>query len=307
MNRLCALASGLLLLVMHPCFAGEEPADELVAGTGNTAQPGWTRLVYSAAGLPGKPTTSLEITASSMEDLDIPGIRYQGQSFTPFEARHVRLLTVTGQHEDDRTRLRIWFDAETGTVLQRDRLKPGPGGSRKIHRFGPEGAARVRLEPANRAQARATPSGWTNRKDKVFPYDLAGAGCSRVTVPTLVLYTVSSVQGDSTGNYLCVFQDDTLYRAGLESRGSEPVSVDYTIRTGSAQHQVAGEQTLEKIGLRIEAVSDGQDTAGFELLELRGEIAIYLDPASRLPVVISGDRSVYRNIHISLDAASLAE
>ena len=64
---------------------------------------------------------------------------------------------------------------------------------------------------------------------------------------------------------------------------------------------------MKKIGLRIEPISGKQDTTDFELLELRGEIAIYIDPANGLPVRFSGSRALYRNIGIQLTEASLAD
>lgn len=242
-----------------------------------------------------------------MDALAINGARVPENTITPFTAHQVRLLTVSGQGQAPHTVLRIWFDGETGTVLQRDRLKSGPDGSRKIHRYGPDGATRVRLKPAGRAQAQATPATWTQRKDKAYPYDLAAAGCSYVTVPALLLYAVSSAQTGNTGSFLCVFQDDTLYRVWLEPQGSAPVAVDYTIRSGTGERRVTGEQMLEKIGLRIEPVSGRQDATGFELLELRGEIALHIDPDTRLPVGISGSRSLYRDINIRLSAVTVTE
>lgn len=296
----------LLLLTTAPVSqAGEEPADEFTAAASDTARPGWTRLVYTGDDLPGKPSTTLELTESSMDALAIPGARVPDNTITPFTARNVRLLTVAGQGQAPHTGLRIWFDGETGTVLQRDRLKSGPDGSRKIHRYGPEGAVRVRLEPADSAQEQATPATWTQRKDKVYRYDLDAAGCNRVTVPALLLYAVATRAPAAGDTYLCVFQDDTLYRVWLRPQGTERIPVDYTASSSAGNRRVSGDQVVEKIELHIEPVSGAADTAGFELLELRGEIVIYVDPATRLPIVISGSRSLYRNINIRLSAATV--
>jgi hypothetical protein len=296
----------LLLLIAAPvCLAGEEPSDELVTATGGAARTGWTRLVFTGDDLPSIPTTSLEVTESSMNALSIAGARVPEDTITPFTARDVRLLTVTGQDQPAHTGLRIWFDGETGTVLQRDRLKSGPDGSRKTHRYGHEGAVRVRLEPANHAQEQATPATWTQRKDKVYRYDLDAAGCSRVTVPALLLYAVAIREPAAMDSYLCVFQDDTLYRVWLRAQGTVRIPVDYTVSSSTGIRRVTGEQVVEKTGVRVEPVSEAADTAGFELLELRGEIVIYIDPATRLPVGISGSRGLYRTINIRLSAATV--
>ena len=298
--------AGLLLLLWltaPACLAGEEPADELAAATSSTARPGWTRLVYTGEDLPGKPTTSLELTDSSMEALAVTGVQVPENTITPFTARYVRLLTVSGPGTESGTGLRIWFDAETGTVLQRDRLKSGPDGSRKITRYGPDGAFRVRLRPANRAQAQATPATWTQRKDKVYRYDLDAAGCSRVIVPTLLLYTLTVSIPDTAETVLCIFQDDALYRVWPEQQDKESITVDYTVTTDAGDRRVRGERQLEKIALRVEPVTPGTDASGFELLELRDDIAVYIDRPAELPVGISGSRSLYRNIHIRLSTA----
>lgn len=302
-----AVLSLLLLLSAPACLAGEEPADELAAAASGIAGPGWTRLVYTGDALPGKPATALELTESSMDALAISGARIPDNTITPFTARNVRLLSVAAQGEASHTGLRIWFDGDNGTVLQRDRLKTGPEGSRKIHRYGSDGTARVRLEPANETQAQATPATWTQRKDKVYRYDLDAAGCRRVTVPTLLLYAAATREAATMDSYLCVFQDDSLYRVWLRPQGTERIPVDYTVSSSEGKRRVTGDQLAEKIGLHIEPATGAADTTGFELLELRGEIAIYVDPVTRLPVGISGSRALYRNIHIRLSATTVTE
>jgi hypothetical protein len=302
-----AVLSLLLLLAAPLCLAGEEPTDELAAAASGIAGPGWTRLVYTGDALPGKPSTSLELTESSMGALAISGARVSDKTITPFTARNVRLLTVAAQGQASHTGLRVWFDGDTGTVLQRDRLKSGPEGSRKIYRYGPDGAVRVRLEPANDTQAQATPATWTQRKDKLYRYNLDAAGCRRVTVPALLLVAVATREPATMDPYLCVFQDDTLYRVWLRPQGTERIPVDYTVSSSEGKRRVSGDQVVEKIGLHIEPATTEADTTGFELLELRGEIAIYIDSVTRLPVGISGSRSLYRNIHIRLSAATVTE
>jgi hypothetical protein len=300
------IVPAVLLLTTMYCMAGEEPADELPAVASDTAHPGWTRLVYTGDALPGKPSTALELTESSMDALAISGVRVPDNTITPFIASNVRLLTVAEPGQALHSGLRIWFDSDSGTVLQRDRMKSGPDGSRKTYRFGSEGAARVRLEPADSAQEQATPATWTQRKDKVYPYSLDAAGCDRVTVPTLLLYAASSMQPGNPGSYLCVFQDDTLYRVWLEPRGRARVAVDYKTNSGTGQRRVQGKQALEKIGLRIESVNRKQGSTDFELLELRGEITIYIDPETGLPVQFSGSRSLLGEVIIRLSEATLS-
>jgi len=297
----------LLLLAVPVCHAGEEPADEPVTAADDPARPGWTRLVYTGDALPGTPTTMLELFESSADSLDIPGVRFPDDSITPMSTGRVYLLAVSGQGAVSNTVLRIWFDALSGAVLQRDRLKTGADGGRKTVRFGREGAVRVRLKPADRVQAQATPATWTDRKDKVYPYDLTAAGCRHVTVPALLLYTVSVADRDRGERSLCVFQDGALYRVRLYSGGSTEQAIDYAVSSTAGTYQVSGTREIEQIRLRIEPVSSDADPDKFELLELRGAIGIQVDPATGLPVVVSGSRGLYRDIRIHLTGATLAD
>jgi hypothetical protein len=308
MNLLCAIpAAILLLLACQATPAGEEPPEELVVDTGTAAAPGWTRLVYTPDPLPGMPAHSLALSRSPAAGLDIAGVRFPADAITPFGARDLQRLTVTSSDRATGTRLAAWFDPATGTALQRDRLKTGADGSRKVARFGPEGAARLRLRPADRAQQAADPSTWTDRKLKVFTYDLAAAGCTQVTVPVLLLHTLAVAAADTDRGYRCVFHDDALYRVWLERQDRGAVAIDFIIERDGTRERITGERTLETHALRVEPATPGADPAEFELLELRGAIAIHLDPATGLPAAITGSRGFYREIRLRLTEATRAE
>jgi hypothetical protein len=72
-------------------------------------------------------------------------------------------------------------------------------------------------------------------------------------------------------------------------------------------HEVSGNRRTVKLSLRIEPITAGADPAAFELLELRGAIAIYLDTASRLPVLITGERAGVGELGVGLVEAVLRE
>ncbi|UCC57102.1 MAG: hypothetical protein JSU75_05045 [Gammaproteobacteria bacterium] len=303
----CIACLMLLLPLTTICHAGGEPADEPVSTTEDPARPGWMRLVYTGNALTGKVTTTLSLVESSADSLDIPGVRFPDDSITPVSAQRIYLLAISAQGAASNTILRIWFDAMTGAVLQRDRLKTGEDGTRKTVRFGPDGAVRVRLKPADRVQAQSTPATWMDRKDKVFPYDLATAGCHHVTVPALLLYIISVTDNDSAERKLCVFQDGALYRVRLYSAGRKELAIDYTVSSVAGSYQVTGTREIEQIRLDAESISGDADPDEFELLELRGAIGIQVDTATGLPVVVSGNRGLYRDIQIYLTEVTLTD
>jgi hypothetical protein len=194
----------------------------------------------------------------------------------------------------------VWFAPDSIAVLQRDRLKPGSGGSRKIYRFSTDGAYRIRLEPDGRDESRQPPANWTRLRRNFYPYDLLAAGCEPVTSPELLLYRASSRDAVNGGAAYCVFVDDALYRVWLESRGEESRAVNYAVKTGDRLEQVSGTRQTLKLVLRVEPISPEADPAAFELLELRGAIAIYLDAGTRVPVLITGERAGAGELEVGL-------
>jgi hypothetical protein len=191
--------------------------------------------------------------------------------------------------------------------LQRDRLKPGVDGSLKIYRFAPGGAFRIRLEPDGREEGRQGPRHWTRVKRNFYAYDLAAAGCRVVTTPELLLYFASAPDAVNDDTPRCVFVDDALYRVWLVPGGAAPRSVDYVLKTGAGTRHPNGARPTLKFTLRVEPATTEGDPARFELLELRGAIVIYLDAATRLPVLITGERAGAGELDVRLVEAAVRE
>jgi hypothetical protein len=304
---LCAF----LLCLPLCCQAGGEPLPAAEVTDVGPPEVSWTSLRYAASRFGVKLSTTLELDRSSLEEMQAPP--YSAFRNEPFQitADGVMRLDIHAHAEmmldSYNTEGRVWFAPGSLAVLQRDRLKPGPGGSRKIYRFAGDGAFRMRLEPNSRDEGRQQPANWTKIKQSFYPYDLLATGCSVVTSPELLLYRASSRDPVSGGIPHCVFVDDALYRAWLESRGEVPRPVDYVVKTGAVTHEVRGNRKTLKLSLRVEPITPGADPAAFELLELRGAISIYLDTDTRLPVLITGERAGAGELEVGLVEAVLRE
>ena len=304
-SRMRLTPAVLLLLAAVACRAGEEPAAELIADTPYDTLTGWTSLTYSKQQFGRHLTTTLALSEPAAQSMSGNGMPLPANPPAPLTASRPALLEITALADDSTTELRIWFDAVTGAVLQRDRLRPGPEGSRKIYRFGRAGANRLRLAPASRDQAQAPADSWSLRRETSYAYDMERAGCETITVPALLLVLLPRLEAEARGVSRCVFASDALYRVWLEPQGSASIEVDYSLTVGAESQRVRGRHLLEKIALRIEPVSPDAEPADFELLELRGDIILYLDRASGLPVQITGSRSLLKEISIPLSAATL--
>ena len=304
--RLAALA---LLCLPLSLIAGEEPPPDPARAqppaTGPSPPPSH-RLHFPADSLAGSVTTTQ--TLSPAKKADVEGRTFPESGDTPqaFTASRVLQLQVDGEARTvltgSTTRASVWFDADSGQVLLRERTSAGSKGSSKIHRFGARGASRLRLEPADSRQALLPSAQWSKRSGKFCPYDMARAGCNSITVPAQLIYAISR-QPELTP--YCVFHDGALYRVQLQSRGNEKHAVSYSLRSTGGQRQVSGPRRLERIALRIEPLDPKARLEDFELLELRGDITIQVDPEYRIPVMLSGSRSGLGSIIIRLTDASL--
>jgi hypothetical protein len=306
-SRLCVL---LLLCLPQVLNAGEEPPPDPPPASPAapvSAPPAWTQLRFAADSLTGSVHTTLTLTPASPAELD--SAPYAALQDTPeaFGGENLRRLQVDGEIRGlfggSQTRASVWFDASSGQVLLRERIRPGSEGSGKLHRFGSHGASRLRLEPADSREAQQPVAQWTRRERKFHRYDLRAAGCSRIIVPALLLYEISR-QPLTTRH--CVFHDDALYRVTLEARGSPRQAVSYTLNIAGTERPVSGSRPLQAHALRIEPLGREADIGKFELLELRGALTIHVDPEFSLPVQVSGSRGGAGRITIGLTGATLA-
>jgi hypothetical protein len=293
------------------CRAGGEPLPAAVDTDVGPPEVNWTRLRYAASRFGVNLSTTLELDHSSREEMQAPpysAIRNEPFQITPDIVMRLDIFAHAGTLLDSyNTEGHAWFAPGSLSVLQRDRLKPGPDGSRKIYRFAGDGAFRIRLEPDGRNEGRQPPANWTKIKQNFYPYDLLAAGCDRVTTPELLFYRASSRDPVNGGTPLCAFVDDALYRVWMESRGEVPRPVDFAVKTGGKTHEVSGNRKLLKLSLRVEPITPGADPDAFELLELRGAIAIYIDADTRLPVLITGERAGAGELDVALVEAVLRE
>jgi hypothetical protein len=304
---LCAFLLCLPLL----CQSGGEPLPATAITAAGPPAVNWTRLRYAASRFGVNLSTTLELERSSRGEMQGPpysAFRNEPFQITPDVVMrldiHAHAQTMLDSYD---TEGHAWFAPGSLAVLQRDRLKPGPDGSRKIYRFAGDGAFRIRLEPKGRNEGGQPPANWTKIKQNFYPYDLLAAGCDRVTTPELLLYRASSRDPVNGGKPLCVFVDDALYRVWMESQGEMLRPVDFAVKTGGKTQGVSGNRKLLKFTLRVEPITPGADPAAFELLELRGAIAIYIDADTRLPVLITGERAAAGELDIGLVEAVLRE
>lgn len=286
------------LLFGNSLSAGAEP---------EPATSAWNMLRYEASGMLGSTNTGVKLLESSPRELltatpkPLLGVTLQQ------DPRHVLVMDIqaTGKAlgKKHQSSVRIWFDAASGAVFLRDKLRSGKDPYRKVYRFADNGAFRIKQQPSSGDEARKPAQQWNKIKNSTYSYDLDDSGCDTVTDPALLLYLLS-VRQAVPPSPRCVFFDDTLYKVSFIDQGREQIAVSYSDQTDSNNaRDVDGSRTVRHYRLEVTPLQSGAESGDFELFELRGDIIVTLDLETGIPLQLAGHRSGVG--HITIPVAEL--
>lgn len=303
MNRLDFTRHVLIaacLLSGSSLSAGAEP------GPG-PATAAWKKLTYEASGWIGSSNIQIELLKSSPGELQAATPEPLGE--VSLQSNPQRILVMDIQARADsvmnkhRSRVRIWFDAASGAVMQREKIRNGKKPYRKVYRFAGNGASRLKQMPRSGDEAGEPVQTWSKIEQSTYPYDLGDTGCATVTDPALILYLLSirDSHAPSTPPPRCVFFDDALYRVSFTVRDGERLPVSYRDNTDDNNaRDVSDSRAVRHYQLGVAPLTPGANRKDFELFELRGNIVITMDPQAGIPVQLAGDRSGMARITVPL-------
>jgi hypothetical protein len=186
---------------------------------------------------------------------------------------------------------KIWFNPKDTAALGRVRLRRGDDHFKKMYRFTDQGVFRHRIEPKNKKEATLEPERWTDIKDSFYPYDLTRLGCSFVSERSLLVFIISAVDFSINNDplSLCVFGKRQLHRVQLQKQGVFPLSVNYIEKTQQTTIRKEGTVDTLKITIAAEPMdSELKQAENFSFLGFHSDIAIYIEPTSRLPIQAGG-------------------
>jgi len=202
----------------------------------------------------------------------------------------------------------VWFNPEDAAALGWVRFDRGEDDQKKIYRFTQDGVFRHRIEPANGREAKQNPEKWTDVKDTFYPYELARMGCPNVSENQLLIYIISAA-GDSLTRQplsVCVFGKRQLHNVRLRSGGTEALKVDFIEKRVSGDVRRQGK--VEALKIMIEATplaTHQEEIEEFSFLGFHKDIAIFVDPVSRLPIQASGFLPPIGQVDLKLSGARL--
>ena len=186
---------------------------------------------------------------------------------------------------------RIWFDPTNAWALGRVRLRRGEDDFNKSYRFTQQGVFRHRIEPEDKREARLAPDQWTDIKDTFYPYNPEQMECPVISERTVLIYIVSAIakSNSKTPLTICVFGKRQLHHVELRKAGTQPIRVNY-IEKGR-QNDIRKEGTIQAIRVVISAQPNKlhlEDAENFSFMGFHRDISVYVEPASGLPISVSG-------------------
>jgi hypothetical protein len=194
------------------------------------------------------------------------------------------------------------------SALGRIRLRRGKDDFLKRYRFANLGVFRMQKEPADKKEAQLPPDEWTDGLDRFYAHDLRQLGCRIASERSILLYVACAAPFSKNQQPLsvCVFGKRQLHRVQVSAGDIQALKVNYIEKRQDAEIAKKGNVDALKITFKTQALaSDLGIVENFSFLGLRENIAIFVDPASRLPVQISGKLPKLGSMHLKLSEVEL--
>lgn len=199
--------------------------------------------------------------------------------------------------------VRVNFEAATGRALTRSRLSQGKQQRLKSYEYEADFIVRERREPLTSDDTLAQDWPATSRTELVYP---ASASEVVVTTPYMLLLLAQQLQAQGPGESMdvLVHTDLNFYRVHLTSGNGIPIPVNYDV---TGQDRAAG--TRETLAVAIHAEPDTmlEKKDDFRLLGLTGEIILFFDRATGLPLQIRGQAPRIGGTEINLKSVTMRE
>ncbi|CAA0126197.1 Uncharacterised protein [Halioglobus japonicus] len=211
------------------------------------------------------------------------------------------VLDVMSSVVDNSEKLQVSFEAATGRVLSRARISSGKEQRMKSYQYNSDHILRERRNAPANSDAPASQWPITNTKYLDYP---ASRGDTVVTSPYMLILLAAQLQaqGPNKSMEVIVNTDLNFYRVKLTSGNGIPVDANYSV---TGQDPVSGK--VDTIAVAIQASPEDSlvDDDDFSVLGLDGEIILFFDPATGLPLQIRGDAPRIGGTEIKLKSVTM--
>ena len=210
-------------------------------------------------------------------------------------------LNMEGSVQSSFERIDVDFEPEDLRISMRERLSKGRGARLKSWNYQEEFILRKRQTPAN--NSKVPPRDWPITSVLRMEYPAAASDIA-VSTPYMLLLLADRLRLEGMGatEEVLVQTDRNFYRARLTVGPGERLRTDYRLNGKGRVKELRHTTTVT-----IEVEPEGQlpEKDDFSLLGLYGEITIYFDRDTGLPLRLRGDAPRLGTTDIDLRAATL--
>ncbi len=220
-------------------------------------------------------------------------------ALAPRGARSFRLDLRTRILSRD-SRVRFWFDPGDARALQRSSHDVSKKRLRhRTYRYLDGAVFSRTLQPDEGEEAKPYQS-WSRVDDKIF---VSQAGGAVVTEAAALLYLIPAGPFHTTGDrrQVRVFTRGKVREVDVEVAAKEHIEVGYAKVAGASEAAVDGEVEVLRVAVRPRSSDEKDDD--FKLLGLEGDIDIFLEPETRVPLLVSGRIDFVGTVHLRLKRA----
>jgi len=213
-------------------------------------------------------------------------------------------LDVLNSVVDNSEQIIVRFDATTGRAIASSRVSRGKGQRLKSYEYDSDAIVRIRRNPP--ADAGAPPETWPVSSSTRMDYPVLPDPSEKllVTSPYVLVLLAQRLQaqGEGKSQEVLVHTDLNFYRVRLSSGNGIPIDVNYQVTGADA---VSGRRETTAVALQVSPAHTPEKQNDLSLFGLQGDIILFFDRDSGLPLQVRGTAPRIGATDINLKSATL--
>lgn len=263
-------------------------------------RPGWRSLEYHASKLLISASTRVEARLRKATEISLE-LRQTPRGTPVAPGDDVIEITHLARAAGRTSRIRLWADPHDGAAVQSLHSDLDGKLRERTYRFLDLGTWHFTRKPADRREEALPPDRWTDLADGLRAYP-PGAQGQRISETGALLWMIAASTLQSTGDRFetLVYSRRRVSRVTVRVTGQRPVFTSHAEHGGGGSRQQRA--TVQALAISVSAVpfDPADDPDDFELLGLRGNLELFLDPVTRAPLELRGHARMFGQVTVRL-------
>ncbi|TDI78168.1 MAG: hypothetical protein E2O81_03215 [Betaproteobacteria bacterium] len=267
----------------------------------------WKYLSFKGKKLFVKLAVEIELISPSKTELDAALISSpQGAPIGATESGIFIINTKTSVKSVFLPKIKLqnvaWFNPVTLSAMQYVRQRTGLKDAKKTYRFTDKGVFKFTRQPIDKKESLQIPEKWSAVKERFYPYVPDKIGCLDITVPMPVVYFISAskISDFEKTVTICVFNKKEVIYLDIRKESMESIQLDYIRKKGDQETQRNTLISTYVLSLKARSTTTNRLISDFTFVGLQGNIKIYIDPETRIPVQLKGDYKGLGEVELKL-------